>query len=60
MPVDENTKEKAGVARKWLNKILPRPKKKKTAFNQGLLGKAAGQIRGRREEQKRQMEELGM
>ncbi len=58
MPVSEETKKEAGRARGWLNKILPR--KKKTAFNQGLVGDAARQIRSRRAEQKRMLEEIGM
>lgn len=52
MPVSEKTKKEAAKARGWLSKILPR-KKKKTPFNQGMLGKASDSIRSRRAEQER-------
>jgi hypothetical protein len=58
MPLTEKTKKEATKARRRLSKALPR--KKKTVFSRGYLGKAVRQLRGAKEKRKKMMEELGL
>ena len=56
MPASDETKKKASKAKGWLNRIFPR--KGKTAVNQGTLGTATKQIRGRRAKMQEMMKGL--
>jgi hypothetical protein len=58
MPLTEKTKKAATKTKRRLSKVLPR--KKKTIFGRGYLGRAARQISGRKEKQEKMMEELGL